>query len=330
MKMPIGCATAIAGTAVLAVLVTSGFSPARAQNSSYPTRTITIIVPFPPGGTADMLPRIVAEKLRVIFSQPVVIENKPGASGNLGAEQAFRAAPDGYTLMTAPQLSYSINHLLNPNLNFDPRGFEPVSVLATYPTVLFARADLPANNLAELVALARANPGKLTYASQGKGQIAHLTMEALKMMTKVDILHIPYRGSAPALNNLLGGHVDMLPDNLLAGLQHVQSGKLKIIGVGSRERMPGFPNVATFAEAVPGLYSDTWMAISAPPGTPKEITGKLSAAIAEAIKMPETTQRIRGLEAMPFGSTPNQMRDLIKQSMERWTPVVTAAKIINE
>ena len=328
MKMPIGCATAVVGAAVLAVLVTSGFSPARAQNLSYPTRTITIIVPFPPGGTADMLPRIVAEKLRVIFGQPVVIEQ----AGCQRQSRRRAGVPGGARqhAMTPPQLSYSINHLLNPNLNFDPRGFEPVSVLATYPTVLFARADLPANNLAELVALARANPGKLTYASQGKGQIAHLTMEALKMMTKVDILHIPYRGSAPALNNLLGGHVDMLPDNLLAGLQHVKSGKLKIIGVGSRERMPGFPDVATFAEAVPGLYSDTWMAISAPPGTPKEITGKLSSAIAEAIKMPETTQRIRGLEAMPFGSTQNQMRDLIKQSMERWTPVVTAAKIINE
>ena len=316
--------------AVLAVLVAYGLGPASAQNTSYPTRAITIIVPFPAGGTADMLPRIVAEKLRVTFGQPVVIENKPGASGNLGAEQVFRAAPDGYTLLNAPQLSYSINHLLNPNLNFDPRGFEPVSVLATYPTVLFARADLPANNLAELIAFARANPGKLTYASQGKGQIAHLTMEALKLMAKVDILHVPYRGSAPALNDLLGGHVDVLPDNLLAGLQHVKSGKLKIIGVGSHERMPGLPDVATFAEVVPGLYSETWMAISAPPGTPKEITGKLSAAIAEAINKPDTNQRIRELEAMPFGSTPDQMRDLIKQSMDLWAPVVTAAKITNE
>ncbi|MBI3703503.1 MAG: tripartite tricarboxylate transporter substrate binding protein [Rhizobiales bacterium] len=330
MKISIGYATAIAGAAVLTVIVTSGFSPARTQTASFPTRTITIIVPFPAGGTADMLPRVVAERLRVTFGQPVVIENKPGASGNLGAEQVFRATPDGYTLLNAPQLSYSINHLLNPNLSFDPRGFEPVSVLATYPTVLFARADLPANNLAELLAYARANPGKLTYASQGKGQIAHLTMEALKMMAKVDILHIPYRGSAPALNNLLGGHVDVLPDNLLAGLQHVQNGKLKIIGVGGHERMPGLPDIATFAEVVPGLYSETWMAISAPPGTPKEITGKLSAAIAEAIKVPETNQRFRDLGAMPFGSTPDQMRDLIKQSMDLWAPVVTSAKITSE
>ncbi len=150
------------------------------------------------------------------------------------------------------------------------------------------------------------------------------------MMAKVNILRVPYRGSAPALNDLFGGHVDVLPDNLLAGLQHVKSGKLKIIGVGSRELMPAFPEVAIFAEAVPGLYSDTWMAISEPPGTSKEIIGKLSVAIAEAIKMPDTNQRIREFEAMPSGSTPDQMRDLIMQSMDRLTPMVTTAKITNE
>jgi len=295
--------------------------------SNYPSRPIIIVVPFPPGGTADLLPRIVADKLRTILGQTVVIENRPGASGNVGAEQVFRAAPDGYTFVNAPQLSFSVNHLLNPNLSFDPRAFEPVSVLATYPTVLFGRANLPANNVAELVAYARANPGKLTYASQGNGQIAHLTMEALKMLAKVDILHVPYRGSAPALNDLLGGQVDVLPDNLLTGLQYVKAGKLKILGVGSRERLPAFPDVSTFAEAVPGLYSDTWMAIAAPPATPKEITAKMSATIAEAIKMPDLQQRIRDLEATPFGSTPDEMRELIRQSADRWTPVILSAKI---
>lgn len=312
-------------------LLACALEPAKAQDASnYPNRPITIVVPFPAGGTADLLPRIVGEKLRTILGQPVVVENKPGASGNIGAQQVHRAAADGYTLLNAPQLSFSVNHLLNARLGFDPRTFEPVSVLATYPTVLFGRATLPANDVAGLVAAARANPGKLTYASQGSGQIAHLTMEALKMVAKVDILHVPYRGSAPALNDLLGGQVDVLPDNLLAGLQHVKNGSLKILGVGSRERLPAFPDVPTFAEAVPNLYSDTWMAIAAPPGTPKHITAKLSAAIAEAIKMPEVEQRIRQLEAMPFGSTPDQMRDLIKQSADRWMPVIIAAKITAE
>ncbi len=316
---------------ISAILLACRLDPAGAQvASNYPSRPIIIVVPFPAGGTADLLPRIVAEKLRTILGQTVVIENKPGASGNVGAERVYRAAPDGYTFVNAPQLSFSVNHLLNPKLTFDPRAFEPVSVLATYPTVLFGRANLPANNVAELVAYARANPGKLSYASQGNGQIAHLTMEALKMLAKVDILHVPYRGSAPALNDLLGGQVDVLPDNLLTGLQYVKAGKLKILGVGSRERLPAFRDVPTFAEAVPGLYSDTWMAIAAPPATPKEITTKMSAAIAEAIKMPDLQQRIRDLEATPFGSTPDEMRELIRQSADRWTPVIVSAGITTD
>jgi tripartite-type tricarboxylate transporter receptor subunit TctC len=313
------------------ILLACAPNAAGAQDASnFPNRSITIVVPFPAGGTADLLPRIVGEKLRIIFGQSVVIENKPGASGNIGSLQVYRAAADGYTLLNAPQLSFSVNHLLNPKLGFDPRTFEPVSVLATYPTVLFGRANLPVDDVAGLVALARANPGKLSYASQGGGQIAHLTMEALKMLAKVNILQVPYRGSAPALNDLLGGQVDVLPDNLLTGLPHVKNGNLKILGVGSQERMPAFPNVQTFAEAVPGLYSDTWMAIAAPPGTPKEIVAKLSAAIKEAVAMPDIQQRIRQLEATPFGSTPDQMRELIKQSADRWRPVIEFAKITAE
>jgi tripartite-type tricarboxylate transporter receptor subunit TctC len=311
-----------------AILLACALGSAMAQDASnYPNRTVTLVVPFPAGGIVDLLPRMIAEKLRATFGQAVVVENKSGASGNIGAEQVFRAAADGHTLLIAPQLSFSINHLLNLRLAFDPRAFEPVSVLATFPTVLLARANLAANNVAELVAYARANPGKLTYASQGKGQIAHLTMEALTMLAKVEILHVPYRGSGPALNDLLGGRVDVVPASLLSGLQHVKSGKLKILGVGSRERMPAFPNVPTLAEAVPGLYSDTWIAIAAPPDTPKEITAKLSSAIAESIRMPDINHRIRELEAMPYGSTPEEMKRLIKQSADLWAPVIISAKI---
>jgi len=314
-----------------AMLLAGAPGPTGAQiASNYPNRTITMVVPFPAGGIVDLLPRMIGEKLRTTFAQSVVIENKSGASGNIGSEQVFRAAADGHTLLIAPQLSFSINHLLNLKLAFDPRAFEPVSVLATFPTVLLGRVNLAANNVAELVTHARANPGKLSYASQGNGQIAHLTMEALKMLAKVDILHVPYRGSGPALNDLLGGQVDVVPSSLLAGLQQVKNRKLKILGFGSRERMPVFPEVPTFAEGVPGLYSDTWIAIAAPPGTPKEITAKLSSAIAEAIKMPDINQRIRELEAMPFGSTPEEMKKLIKQSADLWAPVIIAAKITGD
>lgn len=298
-----------------------------AQEANYPSRTVTIVVPFPAGGTADLLPRLVAEKVRTMFDQTVIVDNKPGASGNIGAEGVSRAAPDGYTLLNAPQLSFSVNHLLNPGLRFDPQAFEPVSVLATYPTVLFGRATLPANNLAELIEYARANPGKINYASQGRGQIGHLTIEGIKLGAKIEMTHVPYRGSAPAINDLLGGQVDILADNLLAGLQHVESGKLKLLGVGSKQRSAKFPNVPTFAEALPGFYSDTWMAIAAPAGTPKAITKKMSDAIAKAIQSPDVRKRIEELQAEPLGSTPDQMAALIKESRDRWTPIITTANI---
>jgi len=303
---------------------------ALSQDANYPSRTVTIVVPFPPGGTADLLPRLVAEKVKAIFDQTVIVDNKPGAAGNIGAELVSRAAPDGYTLLNAPQLTFSVNHLLNPNLRFDPQALEPVSVLATYPTVLFGRANLPANNLAELIEYARNNPDKINYASQGRGQIGHLTIEGIKLQAKVAMTHVPYRGSAPAINDLLGGQVDILADNLLAGLQHVESGKLKLLGVGSKQRSAKFPNVPTFAEALPGFYSDTWMAIAAPAGTPKAITKKMSEAIAKAIQSPDVRKRIEDLQAEPLGSTPDQMAALIKESRDRWTPVITTANIKSE
>ena len=209
----------------------------------------------------------------------------------------LRSAPDGYTLLNAPQLTFSVNHLLNPNLRIDPRTLEPISVLASYPTVIYARASLPVNSLPELIAYAKANPGKLNYASQGRGQIGHLTMEAIRLRDDLSMVHVPYRGSTPAMNDLLAGQADLLADNLLAGMQHVQSGALKLIAVGGKERLKAYPNVATIAETLPGLYSETWMAIAAPAGTPKQITHKLSETIAQALQITRPAradQRIAG------------------------------------
>ena len=316
--------------AACAMAFATGFSQMAQAEPGFPTRMITIVVPFPAGGTADLLPRLVAEQLRPMLGQSVIIDNKPGASGNIGTEGVARSAPDGYTLINAPQLSFSVNHLLNPKLRFDPRALEPVSVLATYPTVLFARADMPANTLPELIAYAKANPGKVNYASQGLGQIGHLTLEALKLRAGIDMVHVPYRGSAPAINDLLAGQVDILADNLLSGMQHVQSGKLKILAVGSKDRIKPFPDAATFSETLPGFYSDTWMAIAAPAGTPKEITAKLSASISKALQSPDLRRRIEELQAEPFGSTPEQMAALIKESHDRWAPVIEKAKITIE
>ncbi len=321
--------TAICTVGCVMALVTAPTLGAKAD-PSFPSRMVTIVVPFPAGGTADLLPRLVAEQMRPSLGQAVIIENKPGASGNIGTEGVARSTPDGYTLINAPQLSFSVNHLLNPKLRFDPRTLEPVSVLATYPTVLFARADLPANTLPELISYAKANPGKLNYASQGLGQIGHLTLEALKMRANVDMVHVPYRGSAPAINDLLAGQVDILADNMLSGMQHVQNGKLKLIAVGGKDRIKSFPNAATFAETLPGFYSDTWMAIAAPAGTPKDVTAKLSGLIAKALQSPDLRKRIEELQAEPFGSTPEQMAVLIKESHDRWAPVIEKAKIVIE
>jgi tripartite-type tricarboxylate transporter receptor subunit TctC len=303
---------------------------ATASSEPYPTRMISIVVPFPPGGTADLLPRLVAEKIRPMLGQTVIVENKPGASGNIGLESVARSAPDGYTLLNAPQLTFSVNHLLNPNLRVDPRTLEPISVLASYPTVIYARASLPVNSLPELIAYAKANPGKLNYASQGRGQIGHLTMEAIRLRDDLSMVHVPYRGSTPAMNDLLAGQADLLADNLLAGMQHVQSGALKLIAVGGKERLKAYPNVATIAETLPGLYSETWMAIAAPAGTPKQITHMLSEMIAKALQSPDLRGRISELQAEPLGSTPEQMATMIKESHDRWAPVITKANITSD
>jgi tripartite-type tricarboxylate transporter receptor subunit TctC len=300
---------------------------ALAAEPAYPSRAVTIVVNVPPGGTADTLARLVADKLHGILGQGFIVENRGGAGGNIGAELVARAPADGYTLLCAPQGTYSVAHLLYPKLAFDPRALEPVSVIAKYPTVVVARSGLPVDDTAQLIAYARANPGKINYASQGKGQIGHLAFEMLKKMANVDMVHVPYRGSAPALNDMLGGQVDVMADTLLATAAHVRAGKLKLIGVGSSTRLDAFPQVQAVAEVVPGFEAVTWMAIGAPPGTPEAITRKLAAAIAQAVHMPDVTARISDLQAEPYGSTPDEMADIVRRSTERWQPVIAAARI---
>jgi tripartite-type tricarboxylate transporter receptor subunit TctC len=306
-----------------------GVAFASAQ-TGYPTRQITIVVPFPAGATADLLTRMTAEKLRSILGQTVIVENRTGGGGNIGTEYVAKAAPDGYVLLSGAQLTFSINHLLNPKLAFDPRALEPVSILAQYPTLVVGRANLPANTMTELLAYARANPGKVNFASQGIGQIGHLTFEGLKQAAKVDMVHVPYRGSAPALNDLLGGQVDVIADTPLATLPHIRAGKLKLLAVGGTQRLPEFPAAQSLAEVVPGFESETWMGVAAPPGTPKEIVRTISDAIAKALQMPDVKARITELAAEPRGTTPEEMASLIRQSLERWGPVVVSGKITAE
>jgi tripartite-type tricarboxylate transporter receptor subunit TctC len=295
---------------------------------AFPSKNITMVVPLPAGGTADLLCRYAADKATALLGQQVVVENRPGgAGGRVGMEQVLRSPPDGYTLLCSTQLSYSITHLVFTKASFDPRPLEPISVLATYPLIIVTRKDFPANDLKGFIEYAKANPGKVTYGNQGKANTGHLLGELMMLKANFKMTEVPYRGSAPAINDLLSGNIDMVPDYLLANKQNIDAGNLKLIAVASEQRLKDYPNVQTIAETLPGVTSITWMAVSAPPGTPKEITQKISDAIAQGFKQADMQERIRRLEATPLGTTPERMRQMIQESMDIWGPVVKAANI---
>ena len=256
----------------------------------------------------------------------MVIENRPGgAGGRVGIEQVLRAMPDGYTLLCSTQLSYSITHLVFSKSSFDPRPLEPISVLATYPLVILTRANLPVNSLAEFNAYAKG--GKVNYGNQGVANTGHLLGALMELKGGYKMTPVFYRGSAPAINDLLAGTIDMVPDYLLANKGNIDAGKIKMIAVADHHRLKEYPNVATMEETMPGVTSITWMAVSAPPGTPKEITKKISDAIGIGFKQVDMQERILRLEATPLGTTPERMRQMIQESTDIWGPVVKAANI---
>ncbi|MBX9778646.1 MAG: tripartite tricarboxylate transporter substrate binding protein [Xanthobacteraceae bacterium] len=305
------------------------FGPAHAQTAgSYLNRPITMVVPLPAGGTADLLCRLAAERAAAVLKQQVIVENRPvGAGGRVAIEAVMRSAPDGYTVLCAPQLSYTVAHLLFVKSPLDTRTMEPVSVLAAYPLILIARGNFPADDLPGFIAYAKANPNKVTYGHQGKGNTGHLLGELMMLRGKFRMAEIPYRGSAPAINDLLGGNIDLVPDYLLANKQNIDAGKLKLLATGSRERIKNYAKAATIAETLPDVYADTWMAVAAPPATPKDITQRLSDAIGQGFKTEELRKRILALEAEPLGNSPDGMRKMINASTQQWGPVVEAAKI---
>jgi tripartite-type tricarboxylate transporter receptor subunit TctC len=312
-----------------AILAAFAALPSGAQAQEFPIRPITLVVPFPAGGTADLLCRYAGEKASVALGQQVVIENRPGgAGGRVGIEQVLRAAPDGYTLLCSTQLSYSITHLVFTKSSFDPRPLEPISVLATYPLVILTRANLPVNNLSEFIAYAKS--GKVNYGNQGVANTGHLLGALMELKGGFKMTPVFYRGSAPAINDLLAGTIDMVPDYLLANKGNVDAGKLKMIAVADHQRLKEYPNVPTMEETMPGVTSITWMAVSAPPKTPAAITRKISDAIGKGFKEADMQARILKLEANPLGSTPERMREMIQESLDIWGPVVKAANITIE
>ena len=279
--------------------------PAGSAAQDYPNRTVKIIVPFPAGGTADAMPRVVAEWLSRKWGQAVVIENRAGAGGNGGDEAAYNSEPDGYTLFSSPPPPLVINQNLFPKLNFDPTQFIPLAVMGKVPNSLLTNSPRlqDVKTVADFVAYAKANPGKLNSATQGIGTTAHLTSEMFQQMAKVQFQHIHYRGSAPAMQDLVAGNVDVAFDNIGASMALIKGGKLRLLGVATEKRLPSMPEVPAIIETVPGFVSVTWFAIVATPKTPQPILAKLNADINEALRDPQVRARLENLSAEVVGGT---------------------------
>ena len=315
-----GIATALGLAAMLAAW------PA-AQAQDYPSRAVKIIVPFPAGGTADVMPRIFSEWLARKWGQPVVIENRTGAAGNIGAEAVAKADPDGYTLLAAPPPPLVINHNLYPRLGYDPTEFVPIVVMGRVPNALVVNAKLPLASVADVIAYAKANPGKLTCATQGNGTTSHLTSELFQLMAGVKFQQVPYRGSAPALTDLVAGTVDLMFDNLGVSLALVRGGQLKLLGVATSNRTAALPDVPTIAETLPGFESAAWFAIVAPPKTPAAIVDKINADVNEALRERDIRERLAQLSAEPIGGTPQATAAYMREEIERWAKVIKAANV---
>ncbi len=314
-------------TALVAAALVLATTLAAAAQSDYPNRPIKIIVPLPPGATADTLPRIIGEKLAAKWGQPVIIENRPGASQNLGAEAVARAEPDGYTLLATPQGPLTVGPSMFAKLNFDASAFVPVTVMAQLPYVLVVHPQVPFSTLKGMIDFAKANPDKLNYGSPGSGSSTHLSMEWLKTLADIRIAHVPYKGAAPALTDLLAGHIEMMFDNLGNPLQFIRDGRLRALAVASETRIAELPDVPSIAETFPGFVSTSWFAIVAPPKTPTEIAAKLQAAIAEILRLPDVAMPLQRLPAKPVGSSPAETAALIKDETARWHKIIRAAGI---
>jgi tripartite-type tricarboxylate transporter receptor subunit TctC len=307
--------------------------PALAQDKgaadNYPSRPIRLVVPFPPGGATDIITRSIAQKLSEQLGQSVVVDNKPGAGGSIGSDLVAKAAPDGYTILMATTSTHSIGPALNPKLPYNPeRDFAPVSLVATSPNLLVVTPTIPVNNLKEFIAYAKAHPGQLNYASSGTGTIVHLSGELFKSMTGLDMVHVPYKGTALAIPDLINGQVTMIFDNIVSAMPQVKSGKVKVLAISSAKRSSLVPDVPTMAEAgLPGYTSDTYFGVFAPPGTPKEIVDRLSRELAKAVNAPDVKERLAGQGAEAVGGSPADLAQAVRADAEKWGKVIKNAGV---
>ena len=311
--------------AVLAAVLVAAAGCAGAQG--YPSQPIKLIVPFTAGGTTDILARTIGQKLGESLRQPVIVDNRPGAGGNIGADLVAKAKPDGYTLVMGTIGTQSINASLYSKMPYDSaKDFAPITLVAIVPNVLVVNPTVPAKSVAELIALAKSKPGALNFASSSTGGSPHLSGEMFKQMAGVDIAHVPYKGSAPAITDLLGGQVQLMFDNLPSALPQVKAGKLRALAVTSARRSPAAPDLPTIAEAgVPGYEVDSWFGILAPAGTPREIVNKLNAEIVKILQMPDVKERLSEQGAVPVGDTPEHFAEHIRKETVKWAKVVKAS-----
>jgi tripartite-type tricarboxylate transporter receptor subunit TctC len=318
-------------TVAVATILLASAAWSQDESAKYPAQPIRIIVTVPPGGGVDVVTRIVADKLHQRFGQPVVVENRGGQSGNFGAAAAFAAEPDGYTLMASQPAPLTVNALLYRKLNYNPAAFLPIAIMTTVPNTLTVRSDFPAKTAQEFIAYARANPDKLNYASQGTGTTSHLTAELFQRRTGTKLVHVPYKGTGPALNDLIGGQVDLMFTELASALELSRAGKVRILAVTAAQRATELPDVPTLIEAgVPDFVSETWNGISAPPGTPPAIVTKLNGAILDALNMPEVRAHLATLNLHPANTTPAQAAEFIAADTRRWADVIRDAGITAE
>ena len=311
----------------LSVIACAAAAPAGAETdaSNYPDRPVRIVVPYPPGGGSDTLARFLIEKIQVRWGRPIVVENHPGASGNVGTEAVFRAAPDGYTLLFTAEPPLVINGSLYDKLNYDPKSLTPVATAAAAYGVLLINPSVPANNLQEFISYAKANPGKLNFSSQGVGSSGQLMAELFDMMAGVKMIHIPYEGTAPALADLVAGHVDCMFGEFVTGVPFVQAGKLRMLGFAGENRIADWPDLPAISETLPGYVVKVWQGMVAPPGTPAAITNKWAVAIDDALKEPDVMDRLHKWYMIPMGGTPQDMARFMSEERDRWGKVILAS-----
>jgi len=311
-----------------------GIDAARAQQNAdlnYPERPIRVVVSVPAGGGVDTVTRLIAQKLQERLGQSVIVENRTGAAGNVGAEAVANAAPDGYTLLASSPAPLAINAALYKNLKYDGAAFEPVAVMSLSPNVLAVKSDLPVKSVQELIAFATANLRTLTYASQGNGTTSHLTTELFQRLTATRLVHVPYRGTAPALNDLVGGHVDLMFVDATAVVSLHQSGRARILATATSERLAELPEIPTLEQAgVAGFFSTTWNALTAPPNTPEAITTLLNEEINAILALPEIEARYRELHLIRAGGSRAEMKDFVNSERRRWEEVIRSANIALE